>query len=115
MIKHALKHFPELEGEELHYIARAIQDLNEEELDLFKTIYRARRKDPVIFMLLALLGMVGAAGIHRLFVGQVGLGILYFFTAGFCFIGTIVDAINYRSFSFEYNRNIAQNTLKEIK
>jgi hypothetical protein len=35
------------------------------------------------------------------------MGILYFFTAGLCFIGTIVDAVNYQSIAFEYNRQIA--------
>jgi hypothetical protein len=35
------------------------------------------------------------------------MGILYFFTAGFCLIGTIVDLINYQQLSFTYNRQMA--------
>lgn len=115
MMKQALKHFPELEGEELQYIANSIEDLSDEELDLFKKIYKARRKDPVIFMLMTLLGLIGVAGVHRFFIGHIGLGILYFFTAGLCFVGTIVDLINFKSISFEYNRKIAINALSEIR
>lgn len=115
MIKKALNHFPELEGEELQYIARTIEGLDEEELDLFKTIYRARRKDPILFLLLAILGIIGVAGVHRFFVGHIGIGILYLLTAGLCFIGTIVDMINYKTFSFEYNRKVALETINEIR
>jgi TM2 domain-containing membrane protein YozV len=48
-------------------------------------------------------GLIGVAGIHRILVGDIGLGILYFFTAGLCFIGTIVDMINYRRLANDYN------------
>lgn len=115
MIKKALQHFPELEGEELQYIAKTIEGLSDDDLELFKTIYKARRKDPILFLLLALLGLFGVAGIHRFFVGHIGIGILYLLTAGLCFIGTIVDMINYRTFSFEYNRKIAIEAINEIR
>lgn len=114
MIKKALQHFPELEGEELEYISKTIEGLDDEELELFKTIYRARRKDPMLFLLLALLGIFGVAGIHRFVVGHIGIGILYLLTAGLCFIGTIVDMINYRTFSFEYNRKVALEIMSEM-
>lgn len=115
MIKKALKHFPELEGEELQYISNSIQDLSDEELELFKSIYRARRKDPVVFMIMILLGLVGIAGVHRFYIGHIGIGILYFFTGGLCLIGTIVDLINYKNISFEYNRKIAIDALNQIR
>jgi hypothetical protein len=35
------------------------------------------------------------------------MGILYFFTAGLCFIGTIVDLINHKQIALEYNIKIA--------
>jgi TM2 domain-containing membrane protein YozV len=115
MMKEALKHFPELDGEELQYVSKSIEGLSEEELDLFKSIYKARRKDPVIFMIMILLGLVGVAGVHRIFIGQIGIGILYFFTGGLCLIGTIVDLINYKSLSFEYNRTIVIDALNQIR
>jgi len=109
------EHFPELEGEEMRYIAKAIEDLEGEEFKLFKSMYKARRKDPVLILLLSAIGLFGIAGVHRFFVGHIGMGILYFFTAGLCFIGTIVDMINYKNFGFEYNRNQALEILELIK
>lgn len=114
-MKKALKHFPELEGDELHYVSNTIDGLTDDELELFKTIYRARRKDPVVFMIMILIGFLGLAGVHRFFIGQFGIGILYLFTGGLCAIGTIVDLINYKSISFEYNRKIAIDALQQIK
>ncbi|MBZ0243813.1 MAG: NINE protein, partial [Bacteroidales bacterium] len=56
---------------------------------------------------LCLLGFVGFAGVHRFILNQIGMGILYFFTAGLCLIGTIVDLVNYQNLTFTYNRQIA--------
>lgn len=113
-MKYALKHFPELEGDELQYIINTVEDLSEDQLELFKNSYKARRKDPVLFLVLALLGLFGVAGIHRVVAGHIGLGVIYFFTVGLCFIGTIVDMINYKSFSFEYNRKQALQILSDM-
>ena len=35
----------------------------------------------------------GAAGLHRLYLGKIGTGVLYFFTGGLFLIGTIYDGI----------------------
>lgn len=115
MRKETLKHFPELDGEELQYVSKTIENLSDEELELFKSIYKARRKDPVVFMIMILLGLVGIAGVHRFFIGHIGIGILFFLTGGLCLIGTIVDLINYKSLSFEYNRKIAMDALNQIR
>jgi hypothetical protein len=42
---------------------------------------------------------------------NIGLGILYLLTAGLCFIGTIVDLVNYQNITFEYNRQIADEIM----
>src|SRR5690606_36334483 len=60
---------------------------------------------------LALLGVFGFAGLHRFILGQIGLGILYFLTLGLCYIGTIVDMVNYKSLAYEFNIKIAHETL----
>jgi TM2 domain-containing membrane protein YozV len=57
--------------------------------------------------LTCLVGIFGIAGIHRFLVNQIGMGVLYLLTAGLCFIGTIVDAVNYQTIAFEYNRQVA--------
>ena len=36
-------------------------------------------------------GMFGAAGLHRLYCGRIGSGLIWFFTGGLCGIGTLVD------------------------
>jgi len=102
---------PEITGEEMIYIQRLIADFDEEKARTFATVYRARRKDPQLILILCLLGFVGFAGIHRMITDQVGLGILYLFTIGLCFIGTIVDLINFQKIAFEYNQKAANEVL----
>ncbi|TVQ66765.1 MAG: TM2 domain-containing protein [Balneolaceae bacterium] len=106
---------PELEGDESLYISNLLEKLSEDRSKLFANIYRSRRKDPVLLLILALIGLLGVAGIHRFFVGHVGMGILYVLTAGLCFVGTIVDMINYRNFAFEYNRKVADDLMKDLE
>jgi hypothetical protein len=35
------------------------------------------------------------------------MGLLYLFTVGLCFIGSIVDLVNHKDLAMEYNRKIA--------
>lgn len=102
-----LLHLPELQGMELNHVQMLIKDFSDKQAQQFAAIYRSRRKDPQIILLTCLVGFLGFAGIHRILINEIGMGILYLFTAGLCFIGTIVDAINYQSLAFEFNRNIA--------
>lgn len=102
-----LLHLPELQGMELNHVQMLIKDFSDKQAQQFSAIYRARRKDPQIVLLTCLAGFLGFAGIHRFVLNQIGMGILYFFTAGLCFIGTIVDAVNYQSLAFEFNRTVA--------
>ncbi len=102
-----LLHLPELQGMELNHVQMLLKDLSDKQAQQFASIYRARRKDPQMVLLTCLVGLLGVAGIHRFIIGQIGMGILYFFTAGICFIGTIVDAVNYQSLAFEFNRQVA--------
>jgi TM2 domain-containing membrane protein YozV len=106
-----LKHLPELEGMELGYIQGILKNMNDEQASLFAQVYRARRKDSQMVLVLTLLGFFGFAGLHRFILGQIGLGILYLFTLGLCFIGTIVDLVNHKSLAYEYNIKIAHETL----
>jgi len=109
-----LRHLPELEGMELGYIQGFMKTMDEEEASLFAQVYRARRKDPQMVLILTLLGFFGFAGLHRFILGQLGLGILYLITAGLCFIGTIVDLVNYKSLAYEYNIKVAHETLNML-
>jgi TM2 domain-containing membrane protein YozV len=106
---------PEITGEEIVYIQQLINDLDDEKARTFANVYRNRRKDPQLILILALLGFVGFAGIHRMIINQIGMGILYFFTAGLCFVGTILDLVNYQKLAFEHNQTIANETLAVVR
>ena len=47
--------------------------------------------------------------------GIAWVGLLYFFTGGFCVIGTIIDLVNCRKLTFEENSKIAQQTSVMVK
>lgn len=105
---------PELTGEEMIYVQKLIADYDDEKAKTFATVYRARRKDPQLILILALLGFVGFAGIHRMITDQVGMGILYLLTVGICFVGTIVDLINYQKLALEFNTKQANEVAMMI-
>ncbi len=56
------------------------------------------RKSWGVALVLCLL--FGGAGFHRFYVGKVGTGLLYLFTAGWCGIGWLVDLITILSGNF---------------
>lgn len=99
---------PSLEGEEMSYVQSVINDMTDTQAQQFAMAYSARRKDPTTILILALVGFVGFAGLHRFMLNQIGMGILYFLTGGLCFIGTIIDLVNHRKLAFEYNSTVAQ-------
>ena len=106
---------PELEGDEMIFVQGVIKDLTDLQAQQFGTIYRARRKDPQLILLVTLLGFVGISGVQRFIVGQMGMGILYLLTGGLCLIGTIIDLVNYKSVAFQYNHRIAQEVSIMVK
>lgn len=106
---------PSLEGEEMSYVQSIINDMTDTQAQQFAMAYSARRKDPTTILILALVGFVGFAGLHRFMLNQIGMGILYFLTAGLCVIGTIVDLVNHRKLAFEYNSVVAQQVAMMVK
>ena len=106
--------FPDVDNVELTYLQQATARFDDKQLSLFASIYRSKRKDPQLILITCLLGLIGFAGIHRLLTGQVGLGIIYFLTAGFCFIGTIVDMLNHKTLTLKYNEQKMEETLHRI-
>lgn len=107
--------FPDMDSEELYSIQGLMQGMNEQQQQQFLSVYKGKRRDRTLMLVLALVGFFGAAGIHRLISGDIGLGILYFFTAGLCFIGTIVDIININSLTLKYNISQATEAANIIK
>ena len=106
---------PELSGEEMLYVQALLKHMDDEKARSFASIYRTRRKDPQMILITALLGLFIVAGIHRFIMGQIGMGLLYLFTIGVCFIGTIVDLVNHQKLAFEHNQKMANEVLALIR
>lgn len=98
---------PAIEGEELVYIQALTKELSDEQLMNFVAVYNGKRKKTDQILLGCILGFLGIAGVQRFMVKQSGMGILYFFTLGLCFIGTIVDIINHKRIASDFNRDMA--------
>ena len=105
---------PSIEGEELIYLQAATKELNEEQLINFISLYNGKRRKSDQVLLGCVLGFVCVGGIQRFMVGQNGMGILYLLTGGLCFIGTIVDTINHKRLSYEYNQKVARECMAMI-
>lgn len=102
-----LRYLPEIEDDEQLYVAQLMTDMTEEQAEQFAHVYHERRRDPTMVLLLTLVGFLGVAGVHRFFIDEIGMGVLYLLTGGLCVIGTIVDLFNYRDLAFRYNRHQA--------
>jgi TM2 domain-containing membrane protein YozV len=107
--------FPNLEGDEMTYVQGLIRDMSDNQAHQFANIYNSRRKDPQTILLTSLLGFLGIAGVQRFMLGQVGMGLLYLFTVGFCLIGTIIDLANHKKLAFEENSKTAQQTAVMVR
>jgi TM2 domain-containing membrane protein YozV len=105
---------PQLEGEEMVNVQAIINDMDDETARRFTNVYLTRRKDPMLILLTTLLGFFVVAGIQRFLLGQIGMGLLYLFTAGLCFIGTIVDLVNYKTLAFDFNLGVAREVAATV-
>lgn len=106
---------PNLEPEELMFLQGMTKDMSEDDKKKFFMIYSSRRRDPQMMLLLTLLGFVGVAGVHRMMQGELGLGIIYLLTGGFCLIGTIIDIFNYKKLVNDYNQRQAMECVQMMK
>ena len=106
---------PELEGDEMVYVQGLLKDFSDQNAQQFAMMYRTRRKDPQTILLTTLVGFLGIAGVQRFLTNQIGMGLLYLLTCGICFIGTIVDLVNYRKIAFDYNQQQAQQLAVMVK
>jgi len=97
---------------EYQFLEQLTQSMSEGQLKTFTMFYTGKRKDPQDILLFTLLGLVVVAGVQRFVVGQIGMGLLYFFTGGLCLIGTIVDLVNHKSIAQEYNQKVAMEAAK---
>ena len=97
---------PEIPMEELTVIQLNTKDFDEEKIIQFLNLYIGRRVKSETVMICTILGFVGIGGIQRFITGLIGMGILYLLTLGLCYIGTIIDLINYKKLTLERNQEI---------
>lgn len=101
--------------EEIAFLQQATAGLDENQQKYFFMIYSGKRKSPQDMLIFCLLGLLVVPGLQRFIVGQIGMGILYLFTVGLCFIGSIVDLVNHKSLGFEYNKKVAYESFQMAK
>lgn len=111
MSKRLFQLIPGLENEEFLYLKEITKDLTDNQVETFASIYSGKRKKSETILIATIIGFFGFAGIQRFLLDQIGMGLLYFFTCGLCFIGTIVDLVNYKSLASEYNQKAANEAL----
>ncbi|WP_374166143.1 TM2 domain-containing protein [Arcticibacter sp. MXS-1] len=104
-----------LSPEEYNFLQQVMNGMTQEQAQRFVMFYSGKRQNPTDLLLFTLIGFFGVAGIQRFITRQIGMGILYFFTAGLCFIGTIVDLINNKSLTLEFNQKVAVECAQMVK
>lgn len=114
MYQDLIMNFKGITPDEYLYLEQVMKNMNQEQARTFLSYYANKRKDPQDIMLLTLLGFVVIAGVQRFILGQIGMGILYLLTGGLCLVGTIVDLINYKSLTLDYNQKVAYECAQMI-
>ena len=105
---------PGISPQEFSYLQSATTGFSEQQLRAFLMVYSGKRRNPDDMILYCILGFF-VFGLSRFLVGQIGMGILYFCTAGLCFIGTIIDLINHKSLAYEYNQKMVFESLQLVR
>ncbi|MBA2744748.1 MAG: TM2 domain-containing protein [Flavisolibacter sp.] len=106
---------PGLQPEELALLQALSKDMTDAEKQQFFMFYSGKRKEEHTMMILTAVGFFGFAGIQRFITGDIVLGILYLFTLGFCGIGTIIDLVNCKRLTFEFNQKKAMESAEMIR
>ena len=106
---------PGITPQEYSYLQTATNGLTEQQLRTFLMIYSGKRKNPSDMLLFCIIGLFLLPGLQRFIIGQIGMGILYLFTIGLCFIGSIVDIVNHKELAFEHNQRMVFESLQMVR
>lgn len=104
--------FPGIDHEEVQFLKQMASDLREDQVSTFLQVYSGRRIKSDTILIGALVGLLGIGGVQRFMLGQIGMGILFLLTAGLCYIGTIVDIVNYKRLTLDENQKKAYESLQ---
>lgn len=108
-------YIPMASDTELAYLKKAFDNMSAEDAERFTAVYSPQRRDYTLMLVLTIIGFFGLGGLQRLAVNQIGMGVLYILTFGLCYIGTIVDLINLKDITNNYNTEVARNILNNLK
>jgi len=108
-----LQYIPEAQGEEFFYLEKICEQMDDPQMGQFSSVYRARRRDPQNVLILSVTGFF-IPGLQRFYVDQLGWGIAYLLTGGFCLVGTIIDIMNHKELAFEYNQKTAEELVRMV-
>jgi len=115
-VEQLIKSLPKADALEIAYFRNQIEGLSSAQKEEAFICYQHDRVNPNLVLAFALFGIFFAfSGVHRLMLGQIGMGILYFFTGGLCLIGNIMDAANYRELSWKTNKARLDHHIEAIK
>ena len=112
MTTNLLHLIPGVEANELVYLQSITKDLTDEQIQTFATLYNGERKKSDTILIGGVIGLLGIGGVQRFMIGQVGMGILYLLTGGLCYIGTIIDLVNYKKLTYEFNQQLANDMVR---
>jgi TM2 domain-containing membrane protein YozV len=106
---------PGVTSEEIMFLQQATSGLSESQQKYFFMVYSGKRKSPQDMLIFCLIALFVVPGLQRFIVGQIGMGILYLFTLGLCWIGSIVDLVNHKTLAFEFNKKQAYEAFQIAK
>jgi len=107
--------FPDVTFEEMTFLQGAVTGLTESQMRTFQMIYSGKRKKESDLLLFSIIGLLCVPGLQRFIIGEIGMGILYLFTIGLCWIGSIVDLVNHKKLCLEYNKKVAFESYQMAK
>jgi TM2 domain-containing membrane protein YozV len=106
---------PGISPEEIAFLQQATAELDENQRKNFFMIYSNKRKSPQDMLMFCLIGLFLVPGLQRFIVGQIGMGILFLFTAGLCFVMSIMDLVNHKTLAMDFNKKMAYESFQIVK
>ena len=108
-------YLPELEEPERSFVSQLTATMSTPQVQQFAIAYRQQRKEPQTILVMTVVGGVAIPGLHRFWLGQVGIGLLFLCTWGLLLVGTITDIIKHKELAFSHNRQLARRIARNLQ